>query len=308
MSGVVYKKITADEDGMRLDKWFKKHFPDVPHGHLEKVIRKGEVRLDKKRCKSKDKVVKGQEVRVPPFQAVLNKKAKNKVPPKLLDEIKKSILFEDDDILVMNKPKGLAVQGGSKVDVSVDDFLKSSYFKNPAHIVHRIDKDTSGILLVAKNRQTAKDLTFKFQQREVHKTYWAVVVGEVPSNEGEIDLPLLNNGQKVVVDETGQKALTQYRLIEKMGKLRLLELDAITGRKHQIRVHCMECGFPILGDGKYAGRIAHPQIIPDVERFDLHLHARRISFKHPKTDKDITFEAPLSGQMKKTWEFFGLVA
>ncbi len=310
MSAVEYKKISNDEEGMRLDKWFKKHYPDLPHSHIEKIIRKGEVRLDKKRCKSKDSLQAGQEVRIPPMKLIEKKPVKVKVSL-AADEMatfKATILHEDDDIVVFNKPKNLAVQGGSKVYVSVDDFLKSSYFKKPAHIVHRIDKDTSGILLAAKHKLAAKRLTAQFEQKKVQKKYWAIVVGPLPTYEGEITLPLLNDGQKVVVDQQGQKAMTRFSMREKLDQLYWLELEPVTGRKHQIRVHCAASGFPVLGDGKYGGAEAHPSIIPNVKSFEMHLHARHIAFKHPGTGEKVSFEAALQGQMKKTWEFFGLMA
>jgi 23S rRNA pseudouridine955/2504/2580 synthase len=312
------RAVTGDEAGLRLDRWFHRHFPDLSHGALQKLLRTGQVRLDGKRVEGKDRVEPGQTVRLPPGvtasppPAKAQAKERPAVSERDAAEIQKLVIHRDGEVIALNKPPGLAVQGGSGTERHVDgmlDALRFGYEERP-RLVHRLDKDTSGLLLIARTGQAAKRLAESFRDRETEKLYWAVVVGVPPRAEGTIDLPLAKrpgarDRETMQVDhEEGQKALTHFRELDRAGKrAALLALWPRTGRTHQLRVHCAEIGCPILGDRKYGGEEALLSAVADSRR--LHLHARRITLPHPSGKGELKVQAEPSPHFRRTVEAFG---
>ncbi|MEM8914372.1 MAG: RluA family pseudouridine synthase [Pseudomonadota bacterium] len=312
----VENRTIADGDvDMRLDRWFRREFPGLGHGRLEKLLRKGQIRVDGRRVKANERLQAGATVRVPPLgdlskQPVKPHAANNKKSRALAADLRKQILFEDAALIILNKPAGLAVQGGSKTDSHVDgalDGLVEPGAERP-RLVHRLDKDTSGVLLLAKTRAAATALTSAFRSSDVEKEYWAICAGAPDRESGLIDLPLAKRGsaggEKVIGDEDGKKALTDMRLVVHAGgKISWLALRPLTGRTHQLRVHCEAIGCPILGDGKYGGSNAFPTGTHRIDR--LHLHARRLKFRHPASGRPVEFISPLPGHMVDTFKAFG---
>jgi len=300
MSQVQMVTVVKDDNDIRLDRWFKRNFPKVSHISVEKALRKGQIRVDGQKVKSSHKVQEGSVVRVPPMvEYTRQEKPKKQIDEKYIKIIQDSVIYKDAEIIVINKPAGLAVQGGVGVDVCVDvllDFLKFDYEQRPK-IVHRLDKDTSGVLVLARKTNVAAKLSEMFRSKEAEKIYWSVVIKTPKIKEGKINMPLLKRDtgagkEKVVYDEEGQNATTFYRVMDDLaGKVSLVELRPITGRTHQLRVHMSEVGHPILGDGKYGGKEA---FIDGLSK-KMHLHAR--SLKLPNKP---LFTADLTGDMKKT--------
>ena len=318
MSGVQQITVESGEADQRLDRWFKRRFPGVTHGRLEKLLRTGKVRLDGKRAKASDRVVAGQVLRIPPLGAApssdsdqdVRVKAEPKVSDKDAAALRASVLFKDADVLVINKPAGLAVQGGTGLDKNLDAMLDALKFDAPERprLVHRLDRDTSGCLVLARSAKAAQALTAAFRHKEARKVYWAIVVGAPKLDRGKIDAPLskqpAKGGERVQIDEDeGRFAITHFAVIERAGKKAAwLALMPVTGRTHQLRAHCVALGTPILGDGKYAGQEAF--VARDELPNQMHLHARSIRIPHPKRGW-IAVEAPLPPHMQKTWKFFG---
>ncbi|HEX6118842.1 MAG TPA: RluA family pseudouridine synthase, partial [Dongiaceae bacterium] len=230
MSGVQQIEIKQQDADQRLDRWFKRHFPTLGHGRLEKLLRTGQIRLDGKRAKAGDRVEAGQVVRVPPLGETPDQ-AEQMQPrrPRAVDDrwakaLQKAVLYKDDDVLVIDKPAGLAVQGGSGLSTSVDDLLDALQFgaEERPRLVHRLDRDTSGVLALARNARAARHLTEAFRHKDARKVYWAVVVGVPEVRGGRIDAPLQKAGgkgaERVHVDEEGKRAVTEFAVIEKAGK------------------------------------------------------------------------------------------
>ncbi len=317
MSGGVRTVVLTPEDaGVRLDKWFKAHYPALGFGRLQKLLRTGQVRIDGKRVKdAKIILLSGQSLRLPPLDKERVAVAARTVPRERVSAadaamIQGCVLHCDEHILILNKPPGLAVQGGSGTTKHVDgllDALKFSMDERP-RLVHRLDKDTSGILLLARTRQVAQDLTAAFRAKAVRKAYWAAVVGVPQQDRGRIDLPLAKRpgrgGERMQVDEfAGKPAVSVFRTIERAGrKAAWLELEPLTGRTHQLRVHMAAIGTPILGDGKYAGREAFLTGAEISQK--LHLHARAVRFTHPAGGV-FAMSAPLPEHMRATWSYLG---
>lgn len=314
------RAVTGDEAGLRLDRWFQRHFPQLSHGALQKLLRTGQVRLDGKRVEGKDRVEPGQTVRLPPGVTVAPERGAPPAPAKPRPvvserdaaEIQKMIVHRDDHVIALNKPPGLAVQGGSGTDKHIDGMLDALRFgeEERPRLVHRLDKDTSGLLLIARNGQAARRLSESFRDRETEKLYWAVVVGVPPKPEGAINLPLAKrpgarDRETMQVDEeNGQKALTHFRVLDHAGnRAALLALWPRTGRTHQLRVHCAAIGCPILGDRKYGGEEALLSAVADSRR--LHLHARRLALPHPSGRGELVVEAELPAHFQRTLEAFG---
>ena len=313
MSGVQKRAVAADESGMRLDRWFKTHFPGVRHGELEKYLRKGEVRVDGGRVKANRRLEEGEEIRIPPLN---DDAAFKKAPraPKAEDAqaIREMILYEDESILALNKPFGLAVQGGAKTTQHIDGMLASIETKGEKpRLVHRLDRDTGGVLILAKARIAAQRLSDAFKGHDIEKTYWALTVGSPRPREGTIDMPvakkmvLVKDGaMEKVVPATGEgakKAISHYQIIDDAGgRVAFLAMQPVTGRTHQLRVHAAAMECPIVGDGKYGGAKSKVQGISE----KLHLFCRKMRFRHPTNNKLIEIEAPLQGHMKKSWDFF----
>ncbi len=305
--------ISADDSEIRLDRWFKRHFPGLGHGKLEKLLRTGQIRLDGKRAKARDLVTTGQIVRVPPLGNLDPASAppRHPTPPSGREArlIQATVLHRDDDVIVIDKPQGLAVQGGTNTARHLDGMLDALTFgaAERPRLVHRLDKDTSGVLVLARNVRAAAKLAQAFREKSTRKIYWAAVVGTPEKRQGRIDQKLAKLpgklGERVVPDEEGKRAVTYYRTVAHAGdRVAWLALEPVTGRTHQLRAHCAALGTPILGDGKYGGASAQVKGVPGTRL--LHLHARALSIPHPQGGTLIVM-APLPPHMKETWAFFG---
>ena len=322
MSGVASIAVSAAEAELRLDRWFKRRFPALAHGRLEKLLRTGRIRVDGKRTKASLRLVPGQIVRVPPLgeepQAApsqTNDRSRRRRPDddRLMAELRRRVLYRDREVLIIDKPPGLAVQGGTATEQHLDRLLDGLAFDadERPRLVHRLDRDTSGVLVLARSAAAAAWLAAAFRRKETRKIYWALVVGLPKLAEGPIDIALSKQGggrgERVHPDEEkGQRAVTYYRVVEHAGRRAAwLALMPITGRTHQLRVHCAAMETPILGDGKYGGRGA---FIPGVDLpKQLHLHARSIRLPRPSGGV-VEATAPLPPHMAASWRFFGFDA
>ncbi len=318
MSAVQQIPVAAEDADLRLDRWFRRHFPGLHHVQLEKLLRTGQVRVDGGRVKAAHRLSEGMVVRVPPLDdraaATAEEKAAQAQPRPVRAEdaqaLQARVLYRDADILAIDKPAGLAVQGGTNQTKHVDGMLDALRFdaKERPRLVHRLDKDTSGVLLLARSAKAATWLTAAFRDKAARKTYWAVVAGVPKPRRGRIDIPVgkaeTGNREKVVADEEGGRdAVTYYTVVENAAqKAAWLALLPLTGRTHQLRVHCAELGTPILGDGKYGGEKSRLAGLESSRL--LHLHARSITIERPN-GKPITVTAPLPAHMAPTWRFFG---
>lgn len=316
MSAVENRLVEADDAEMRLDRWFRKYYPALSHGRLEKLLRTGQVRVDGKRVKANQRLEAGQAIRVPPLgdleaQATAPRPPANRrLDEKLVSLLRDAVLHRDAEVLVINKPAGLAVQGGTNTAVHIDALLDALIFdaKERPRLVHRLDKDTSGVLVLARTAQAARWLTAAFREKDAEKLYWAVTAGVPKPYQGRIDLPLAKlpgkRGEKMDIDEEeGRRAVTDYSVVEAVGRqAAFVALRPVTGRTHQLRVHMQALGTPILGDGKYGGQAA--LLAGDGLSRKLHLHARRITLLRP-TGKSLSVTAPLPPHMAQSWTFFG---
>lgn len=320
MAGVVNRTVGADDAETRLDRWFRRHYPGLSHGRLEKLLRTGQVRVNGKRAAASLRLAAGDEVRVPPLPpagegrpSAPDRPARRAIDPEEAAALRARVLHRDADVIVIDKPAGLAVQGGSGTHRHLDGLLDALTFDKPERprLVHRLDRDTSGVLVLARDALAARRLTALFRTRDVRKIYWAVVVGQPKPAAGRIDLPLAKRvgrpgegEERMVVDEAeGQPSRTRYRIVDSAGrKASWLELEPLTGRTHQLRVHCAALGTPILGDGKYGG----PEAFLSLEGIgrSLHLHARRLVLPHP-SGGTLDISAPLPPHMRETFSFFG---
>ncbi|MBE9606741.1 RluA family pseudouridine synthase [Acetobacteraceae bacterium H6797] len=306
------RTVAADDADIRLDRWFRRHFPALTQGALQKMCRTGQVRVDGKRVETNTRLAGGQVVRIPPMpDAPLAKPAAPRVKPDDEAMLRDAILYSDGSVIVLNKPPGLPVQGGPGISRHLDGMLEALRFdaEQKPRLVHRLDRDTSGVLLLARTPSSAAKLAAAFRSRDTHKTYWAVVVGRPHPLEGRINMSLAKlggtpHGERVVPDEGPESAhaITDYRVIDTALKsAALLEMNPVTGRTHQLRVHAASAlGTPILGDGKYGEEEAH---IEGLSR-QLHLHARAISLPHPEGGT-LEVAAPLPPHMAETFKFFG---
>lgn len=292
--------VAPDDDGVRLDRWFKRNLPQIGFGTVSKWARTGQLRVDGKRVKPEDRLAAGQVLRVPPGG---EDKARGPKPRRELTEeeitlAEGMVIRQTKSAIVLNKPPGLATQGGTKTHNHVDGLL-DAYTDGDAprpRLVHRLDKDTSGVLLIARTPGSAASFSKRFSGRSARKIYWALVVGVPDVLEGTIDAPLAKQpgtgGEKMHVDEeNGARAVTRYRVVDKAGKSTAwVELEPMTGRTHQLRVHMAAIGHPIVGDGKYGGRDAF--LTGTISR-KMHLHARRLVIDSPDDGKiDVTAELP----------------
>jgi 23S rRNA pseudouridine955/2504/2580 synthase len=304
----------STEDGeSRLDRWFRRHYPELGHGRLEKLLRTGQVRVDGKRAKSGDRVSPGQAIRVPPLGTA--PVAPSSPRPGAQDDttLRDLVIHRDDHAIVINKPAGLAVQGGSNTTRHVDGLLDGLRFglDERPRLVHRLDKDTSGVLLIARSAAAAAFFTRAFRDKATRKTYWAIVAGVPKLERGRIDLSLAKGlphkgRERVHPDDDGKEAVTYYAVVDNAGdRASWLALRPLTGRTHQLRAHCAAIGTPILGDGKYGGAAAHALGAAAAHR--LHLHARALEMPHP-AGFILKVSAPLPPHMRRMWEFFGFAA
>ena len=313
MSKLPTHTVSDDESGIRLDRWFKRHFPTLTHGQLQKLLRTGQVRVAGKRADASARLEAGQEIRVPPqvatpTAAIIEAKDERK-NTQTAQKLKKLILFQDDDVIVLNKPAGLAVQGGTGLKENLDDMMAAlGDGKTKPKLVHRLDRDTSGVLLVARTTYAASKLTEAFRDRATQKIYWGLTYGVPKPAQGRIDAPLIKDGEIMRIakkkEEEAKTAFTVYQVLESAkGKAAFVAMWPITGRTHQLRVHMAYIGHPLLGDPLYATET--PTSLPMDEMGEgLHLHARRLIIPHPRRGMiDVT--APLGDAMRKSWRWFG---
>lgn len=306
-------QVSLEDQDIRLDRWLQRQFPTLNFVRIQKLLRTGQVRVDGKRVLGSERLKAGQEIRFPP--GLLNppeeklQTDERKKLPKHLQNFRDWILYDDADFLVINKPSGLAVQGGSKTFVHLDGMLDHFQFDYPSRprLVHRLDKETSGLLVLARHIKAAQYLTEAFRDHTIRKTYWALVNGVPKIQQGEIKAKLqkMKIGQEEIVrvTEEGQTSMTDYQVVENAGqKYAWLALWPKTGRTHQLRVHCQLLDTPICGDDKYGFRVT----TEEEHNFDknLYLHARAITIPYPGK-KPLNLSAPLPPHMQEAWKLLG---
>ncbi|MGB5076126.1 MAG: RluA family pseudouridine synthase, partial [Sphingorhabdus sp.] len=312
-TGIRQFVVQPDDDGIRLDRWFKRHLPDASFNMVSRWARTGQLRVDGKRATPGDRLEAGQQLRVPPADPAVAAARPARKRRELTDDemefAQALVIHKDDAALVINKPAGLATQGGTKTETHVDGLLDALCFEQDGRpkLVHRLDKDTSGVLLLARSARSAGHFAKAFSSRTARKVYWALVVGVPAIEDGFIDLPIGkqpgSGGEKMHVDEKeGQSARTRYRIIERAGNTTAwVELQPYTGRTHQLRVHMAAIGHPIVGDGKYGGKEAF--LTGTISR-KMHLHARRLRIDHPKGHQ-IDVRADLPSHMRDSFNDLG---
>ena len=327
MSGVQQVEVGPDEGDQRLDRWLKRRFPQMGQGRIEKACRKGEIRIDGARAKPATRVATGQIVRVPPLPdagaAPPPAAPKARVSEADARMIRERVIWRDDHLLALDKPAGLAVQGGTNTERHLDGLAEALRFdaEAPPRLVHRLDKDTSGVLLMARTRRAAAGAAAAFRARETRKIYWAVVAGTPSPRMGTVRYGLVKGpGERMEtvhpaeVDgvEGAKRATTDYAVIDDLGgRAAWVALVPITGRTHQLRAHMAALGHPIVGDGRYGGRGQEnlgdgwgAMLGGEVSR-KLHLHARSLAFDHPVTGRRVSISAPLPDHMRRTWDMVG---
>lgn len=335
MNNVQTVTVGPGDGDQRLDRWFRRHFPHVPQGRIEKMCRKGEVRVDGGRVKPAHRLAVGQKVRIPPLPEpgeTAKPPPRSTVSQEDARMVQASVIWRDDHIIALNKPPGLPTQGGSKQTRHVDGLSEALKFglDDKPRLVHRLDKDTSGVLLLARSRSVAQALTAAIRHRATRKIYWAIVAGVPRPYLGEIKYGLVKapgggkgQGEKMIcihpdeIDRTegAKRAITQYATLYRVAeRAAWIAMEPITGRTHQLRAHMAEIGHPIVGDGKYGG--SGQENLGDgwgaklggIISNKLHLHARSMRFEHPVTGRDVTITAPLPDHMAHTFETFGWTA
>ena len=302
--------VGAGEDGVRLDRWFKRRWPHLNHIQIQKLTRSGQIRVDGARAKPDTRLAAGAQVRVPPLPDVPDPHEKKTISDRDVAFVRGLVLYEDEEVLALNKPSGLAVQGGTKTTKHVDRLLDAwGEGVDRPRLVHRLDRDTSGVLLLGKTPNAAARLSGAFAKRRARKTYWALVAGEPKPSEGLIELHLLKagHGDREMVRPADPKefgaepAETEYVTVSRAGhRVTWMALRPHTGRTHQLRAHMRAIGHPILGDPKYGDDTSNALS----QGLKLQLHARRIELPHPSTGT-LIIEAPLSRELKEGFERFG---
>jgi len=296
--------VQEKDDDIRLDRWFSRYYPNLKHGMLERLIKNKNIRVNKVRATAGQHVLTGDEIRIPPLEISRKNEAPVRLKKSDIAFMENMVLYKDDAMIILNKPAGLAVQGGSKTTRHIDGMLDALRFEKEErpHLVHRLDKETSGLLVIARTAKAATKLTSDFKGRDIHKVYWAIVKGVPKLVSGKIDAPLTKRTDKVVVDmDNGDRAISVYNTVEALGKTAAwLELSPLTGRTHQLRVHLADIlRTPIIGDDKYG-----KACLMGASK-GLHLHARAIEVTSPATKKKIVAIAPLPEHMKETFAFLG---
>ncbi len=318
---IATRTVSDDEADIRLDRWFRRHFPGLTQGAIQKLCRTGQIRVDGHRAEAATRLSTGQAIRIPPLPAAPAPAApRPEVDPLAARDLQKLVLYRDDSVLVINKPHGMPVQGGPGITHHLDALLDALRFgsNERPRLVHRLDRDTSGVLLLARTPGSAAKLAALFRSRDVEKTYWAVVARRPIPSEGRIDLPLKRiggaRGERTAPaerdDKEAARAITDYRTLDHAGqKLAWLELQPLTGRTHQLRVHCVALGAPILGDVKYARPDQNNAFAATVEGLssELHLHARALRLPHP-AGGTLLVEADLPPHMLQTFRTLGFHA
>ncbi len=332
MSGVRQVTVGADEADQRLDRWLRRLHPHLGQGLVERLCRKGEIRVDGGRVRPATRLAEGQVVRLPPLPepGAAPDRPEAQISQADAEMIRACVIYRDDEVLALDKPPGLAVQGGSGQTRHVDGLAEALRFGRPdkPRLVHRLDRDTSGVLVLARNARAAAGLARAFQARDARKLYWAAVAGAPSPRAGTIRYGLVKapghgsggEGEKmlcippgeIAATEGAKRATTDYAVIEAAAKRAAwVALAPITGRTHQLRAHMAAIGHPVVGDGKYgtnaqenAGEGWGAQLGGGVSR-KLHLHARSLTLAHPATGARLTLTAPLPAHMARTWELFG---
>jgi 23S rRNA pseudouridine955/2504/2580 synthase len=318
--GVQHLTVGADEAGMRLDRFLVARLPALPFAVQQRIIRKGEVRVDGARAKANARLEAGQNVRVPPVRSEAPRRAPGSGDGAVAAELRAMILYEDDDVLVLNKPMGLAVQGGSGTVKHVDGMLGALQTPDGQRprLVHRLDKDTSGCLLIAKTRFAAAALAKTFRSRSARKVYWALVAGMPKVRQGRISTYLAKDAAAEAAGEAKMRiarhgedgaahAVTYYAVVDNASRIAAwVSLKPVTGRTHQLRAHMNHVGHPIVGDSKYFVR-ENWELPPGIQN-KLHLLARRIVVPHPRTGKPIDVTAPLPAHMQQSWNMLSFDA
>ncbi len=302
--------VDAAEDGVRLDRWFRRRWPHLSHIQINRLARSGQIRVDGARAKAETRLTAGAQIRVPPLPDAPPPSAQDGLTERDRAFVRSLVLYEDDVVLALNKPAGLAVQGGTKTSRHIDRLLAAwGEGTERPRLVHRLDRDTSGVLVLGKSPAAAAQLAGAFARRRTQKTYWAIVVGTPKPSEGLIDLPLAKQGfgDREMVAPVGPKdpmaepAQTEFVTVSRAAQTAAwLALRPITGRTHQLRAHMLAIGHPILGDPKYFD--ARSMALSG--ELKLQLHARRIVLPHPGGG-EIELEAPLSPEMRAGFERFG---
>ncbi|TPG48919.1 RluA family pseudouridine synthase [Roseomonas nepalensis] len=309
---ITHQTVLADEADLRLDRWFRRHHPNLTQGALQKMLRTGQVRVDGKRAETGTRLAPGQEIRVPPMpEAPSPEPARPAVSERDAAMLERMVIYRDDSVIALDKPHGLPVQGGPSIARHLDGMLDALRFghEERPRLVHRLDKDTSGVLLLARTATAAARLAAAFRGRDAHKTYWALVVGRPHPLAGRINMPLARQGgprgertAPAGEGDDGAAAVTDFRVVDNARKhVSWLEMNPLTGRTHQLRVHAaaaLKC--PILGDGKYGGAAAHLEGMSGL----LHLHARTIELPHPEGGT-LSVSAPLPPHMNESFAFLG---
>jgi len=327
MAAMESRTVEADEAGMRLDRWFKTHYPELSFGHLQKLLRSGQIRVDGGRVKANARLDQGQSVRVPPLARTASPdSAKTGAaglkpgPARLRPDddagfLRSIMLYEDDQVFVLNKPAGLAVQGGSGLTRHVDAMLEALRDRKgqKPRLVHRLDRDTSGVLVIAKTRLAAQRLAESFRSRSTRKIYWALVRGVPKPKQGRISTWLAKegtpDGDRMRIarhgEENASHAVSLYSVVETAGqKLAWLSMRPVTGRTHQLRAHAAHIDHPIIGDPKYF-EAEESWDFPGGIQKKLHLHARRIVIPHPSGEGTLDVTAPLAPHMQQSWNLLG---
>jgi 23S rRNA pseudouridine955/2504/2580 synthase len=318
MASVVTKTVGPDEADMRLDRWFKHHYPGLSFGHLQKLVRSGQVRVDGGRVKTSDRVSPGQAIRVPPLGVDEAGGSPHVARPvgargSDADALMAMLLYEDDHVYVFNKPWGLAVQGGSGLTTHVDAMLEA--LRDPKgqkpRLVHRLDRETSGVLVVARTRLAASKLAASFRARTTRKIYWALVKDVPRPPQGRVSTWLAReeSSEKMKIARHGEDdashAVSLYSVVDNAGPhFAWLTMRPVTGRTHQLRAHAAHIGHPILGDSKYFEADSNWDF-PGGMQNKLHLHARRIIIPHPSGKGTLDVTAPLPPHMLQSWNLLG---
>ncbi|WFE67981.1 RluA family pseudouridine synthase [Thiomicrospira sp. R3] len=304
MSNVKFLEVGSEEVGQRLDNFLLKHLRKVPKMLVYRIIRKGEVRVNKGRAQPSRRLELGDIVRVPPV--AMAEVGETVIPPKAqMDKIESLILYEDNDLLVINKPSGMAVHGGSGVSWGLVELVRNlREDARRVELVHRLDRDTSGAIILAKKMSVLRNLHEQIRQDQVEKRYLTLVAGQWPKGKQKVDLPLIKNtlrsGERMVdVSPDGKACLSYFFIQQQFAQVALMEVRLVTGRTHQIRVHARAQGCPVVGDDKYGFDEINKQF-KALGMARLALHAKRLVFTHPLTNKQIEIEAPLFNDFTRT--------